>query len=139
MIIMPNHKTHDAIGIVATVPIAITTVYVGYSVIDAVVLSVGIIVATYMLSPDLDLNSRIYHRWGLLRWIWIPYQKIIHHRSWLSHSGPISATIRLAYLLAWLSPFLQYVYYLPLITIWCAVCISDTLHLAADMYLKDLL
>jgi uncharacterized metal-binding protein len=56
------------------------------------------------LSPDLDLISRPYKRWGLLRWIWIPYQRIIPHRSPLSHAPVLGSVIRLLYLGVWLSP-----------------------------------
>ncbi|NKB74898.1 MAG: hypothetical protein GKR83_10300 [Synechococcus sp. s2_metabat2_7] len=50
------------------------------------------------LSPDLDINSRPYQRWGVLRWLWWPYQRLIHHRSVLSHSPFLGTAIRLAYL-----------------------------------------
>ena len=44
-----------------------------------------------MLSPDLDLVSRPYKRWGFLRWIWLPYQKLIpRHRFDSSVSLPDS-------------------------------------------------
>ena len=50
------------------------------------------------LSPDLDINSRPYQRWGVLRWLWWPYQRLIHHRSVLSHSPFLGTAIRIAYL-----------------------------------------
>ena len=50
------------------------------------------------LSPDLDINSRPYQRWGVLRWIWWPYQRLIRHRSVLSHSPVLGTAIRIAYL-----------------------------------------
>jgi uncharacterized metal-binding protein len=134
---MPNHKTHDTIGYISTLPIAGVSIYFGHSIQDTAILAIGIVASTYYLSPDLDLYSRIYLRWGLLRWIWIPYQKLIHHRSWLSHSGPISATLRLMYLFAWIYPILSFVdihmtFY---IIFWIAVIISDSLHVLADVLL----
>ena len=58
-----------------------------------------------MLSPDLDLISRPYKRWGWLRWIWIPYQKLIPcHRHWLSHGVIVGSVVRLLYLAALLLP-----------------------------------
>ncbi|MBD1804067.1 metal-binding protein [Microcoleus sp. FACHB-SPT15] len=57
------------------------------------------------LSPDLDLVSKPYKRWGWLRWIWIPYQKYIPHRSPLSHAPLLGSTIRLLYFSALLLPF----------------------------------
>jgi uncharacterized metal-binding protein len=58
-----------------------------------------------MLSPDLDLISRPYKRWGLLRWLWLPYQRFIpRHRHWLSHGPVIGSIVRLVYLAALISP-----------------------------------
>ncbi len=51
-----------------------------------------------MFGPDLDIYSRQYQRWGLLRWIWIPYQKSLRHRSFLSHGPIIGTTLRVIYL-----------------------------------------
>ena len=50
------------------------------------------------LSPDLDINSRPYQRWGALRWLWWPYQRLIRHRSMLSHSPFLGTAIRINYL-----------------------------------------
>ena len=50
------------------------------------------------LSPDLDINSRPYQRWGGLRWLWWPYQRLIRHRSVLSHSPFLGTAIRITYL-----------------------------------------
>ena len=58
-----------------------------------------------MLSPDLDLVSRPFKRWGLLRFIWLPYQRLVpRHRHWLSHGPVIGSAVRLVYLAALVSP-----------------------------------
>ena len=51
------------------------------------------------LSPDLDLHSTPYRRWGLFRFLWWPYQKLIPHRSPVSHSPFIGPVVRIAYFL----------------------------------------
>lgn len=56
-----------------------------------------------LLSPDLDINSRPYQRWGALRWLWWPYQRLIRHRSVLSHSPFLGTTLRLAYLICFVT------------------------------------
>lgn len=68
----------------------------------------GILFSGWMLSPDLDLNSSIYKRWGPFRFLWWPYQKLVPHRSWVSHSWFISPLLRVAYLLGvtWLVAFM---------------------------------
>jgi uncharacterized metal-binding protein len=50
-----------------------------------------------MLSPDLDLDSSIYRRWGPFRVLWWPYQKALPHRSFLSHSLVLAPALRIAY------------------------------------------
>jgi uncharacterized metal-binding protein len=51
-----------------------------------------------MFGPDLDIYSRQFQRWGFLRWIWLPYQKSLRHRSFLSHGPIIGTTLRVVYL-----------------------------------------
>ena len=58
-----------------------------------------------MLGPDLDIHSIQYRRWGPLRWIWLPYQIAIKHRSHFSHGPVIGTALRIAYLSIWLALF----------------------------------
>ena len=51
-----------------------------------------------MFGPDLDIYSIQYQRWGYLRFIWLPYQKSLRHRSFLSHGPLIGTTLRVIYL-----------------------------------------
>ncbi len=51
------------------------------------------------LSPDLDTYSVALKRWGVLRALWWQYQKIIPHRSILSHGPFLGTTLRVCYLL----------------------------------------
>ena len=73
-------------------------------------LELGIITAAahflggYWLSPDLDIKSRPFLRWGVLKIIWLPYQRLIPHRSPLSHAPVLGSAIRLLYLAALVSP-----------------------------------
>ncbi|MDW8106127.1 MAG: metal-binding protein [Armatimonadota bacterium] len=55
------------------------------------------------LSSDLDTHSSAYRRWGPLRVIWYPYQKLVPHRSWISHGIGIGPLLRVAYLLGMLT------------------------------------
>ncbi len=62
----------------------------------------GFLFSGLIFGPDLDLYSFHYKRWGMLRWLWRPYQQAIKHRSIWSH-GPIVGTIgRILYLSLWL-------------------------------------
>jgi len=58
-----------------------------------------------MLGPDLDIHSIQYRRWGPLRWIWLPYQKALKHRSQLSHGPIIGTAVRVMYLSVWIALF----------------------------------
>ncbi len=60
---------------------------------------VGFALGTLILSPDLDTFSRPYKNWGVLRFIWWPYQKSLKHRSWLTHGPLIGTLLRSVYLL----------------------------------------
>jgi len=51
------------------------------------------------LSSDLDVHSSAYRRWGPLRVIWYPYQKLVPHRSWISHGLGIGPILRVVYLM----------------------------------------
>jgi uncharacterized metal-binding protein len=50
------------------------------------------------LSNDLDTQSRIYKRWGPIRVVWYPYQRLVAHRSILSHGILIGPLLRVLYL-----------------------------------------
>jgi uncharacterized metal-binding protein len=58
----------------------------------------GFLFGGLMFGPDLDIYSRHYQRWGWFRWIWLPYQKSLRHRSFLSHGPIIGTTLRVIYL-----------------------------------------
>ncbi len=53
-----------------------------------------------MFGPDLDTKSKQYKRWGFLRFLWIPYQKLGGHRSFLnqSHDSLFGPILRFLYL-----------------------------------------
>lgn len=106
---MPSGRTHDLIGVVASpILLATTTVALGLglkqpalgALMGGLVLTSSHLACTNWLSPDLDLgSSEIAGRWGRLRFIWGPYDRMVPHRHWLSHSG-FSAILRLLYLFA---------------------------------------
>ncbi|WP_071515764.1 metal-binding protein [Geitlerinema sp. PCC 9228] len=100
---MPSGRTHDRITLWSLPVLAsITFVRTGSSSITLLV-SGGFLFGGLMFGPDLDIRSRQYQRWGWGRWIWIPYQRSLRHRAFLSH-GPIVGTLgRLLYFGVWLA------------------------------------
>ncbi len=100
---MASGKHHDRSIYFATPIIGIISI--PFSLELGVIATSAHFLGGLYLSPDLDLVSKPYKRWGWLRWIWIPYQRFIPHRSPLSHAPVIGSLIRLAYLALWLSCF----------------------------------
>lgn len=107
---MPGCKTHDVIGVVTSIPLGVGGyLFLERSRADNPVELVTIFVASYYvgtfyLSPDLDMDSRVYKRWGALRVLWFPYKKMLRHRSKWSHSA-IGGALRGVYFLLLIALF----------------------------------
>jgi uncharacterized metal-binding protein len=98
---MPSGATHDRITLISLPIVSGLTLLASRSASITLSLAGSFLFSGLMFGPDLDIYSVQFKRWGILRWIWRPYQKSMRHRSWLSH-GPIVGTIlRLAYLGCW--------------------------------------
>jgi uncharacterized metal-binding protein len=101
---MASGRNHDrAIYFATPIVFGVGTSYFGIEL--GLIAGAAHYVGGLMLSPDLDLVSRPYKRWGFLRWLWLPYQRLIpRHRHWLSHGPVIGSAVRLLYLAALVSP-----------------------------------
>ena len=99
---MPSGRTHDRITLWGLPFVAGISFGQTQSSNLTLILSGAFLFSGLMFGPDLDLNSVQYKRWGYLRWIWIPYQKTLRHRSLLSHGPILGTTLRLIYLGVWL-------------------------------------
>ncbi|MEA5554600.1 metal-binding protein [Anabaena cylindrica UHCC 0172] len=100
---MPSGQTHDRITIWSMPLVAGVTLVSTRSSNMTLLVAGGFMFGGLMFGPDLDIYSRQFQRWGFLRWIWLPYQKSLRHRSFLSH-GPIIGTIlRVVYLTSFLA------------------------------------
>jgi uncharacterized metal-binding protein len=135
---MPGYRTHDKAASIAT-PIIIVASAQLISVPDAIAVGVAFWLANRYLSPDLDIDSIMNKRWGVLRFVWWPYKRMFQHRSFWTHSGPISATVRFIYLAVWVSPIFLILHTLPplgiLIALYVAMILADSLHTALDAIL----
>lgn len=104
---MPSGKTHDAITVV-TATAAVPVWYAISPVHNSGPLAVAIgayLFSGFYFSDDLDTRSVAYRRWGPLRFLWWPYQKLVPHRSWISHGIGIGPLLRVVYfgLMLWLT------------------------------------
>ncbi|MFB2835283.1 metal-binding protein [Floridanema evergladense] len=99
---MPSGRTHDRITLWILPVVAVLTFGQTQSGSLTLLVSGGFLFGGLMFGPDLDIYSRQYQRWGFLRWIWIPYQKSLRHRSFLSHGPIIGTALRSLYLTLWI-------------------------------------
>ncbi len=100
---MASGKNHDrSILFASPIVLAVGGYYWGLEI--GIIVGASHFIGGWYLSPDLDLKSLPWKRWGLLKFIWIPYQKFIPHRSPLSHAPVLGSVIRLLYLGACLLP-----------------------------------
>jgi uncharacterized metal-binding protein len=95
---MPSGGTHDRITLWALPFVTGVTFWQSNSGNLTLLVSGGFLFGGLMFGPDLDIYSRHYQRWGFLRYIWLPYQKSLRHRSFLSHGPIIGTTLRVLYL-----------------------------------------
>ena len=96
---MPSGKIHDRITL-WLLPFIVAGSYIFSRDGELTLLCAGgYLVGGLLFGPDLDIHSRHYKRWGILRYFWLPYQKLIPHRSWLSHGFLVGTLLRLLYLL----------------------------------------
>lgn len=100
---MPSGQTHDRITLWSLPVIAGSTYFLTRSSDRTLIVAGAFLFSGLMFGPDLDIYSIQYKRWGYLRWLWIPYQKSLKHRSMLSHGIIIGTTVRLVYITALLS------------------------------------
>jgi uncharacterized metal-binding protein len=95
---MPSGRTHDRITWY------LTPVMAGFSYLmthqeHLTVLATGaFLFSGLMFGPDLDIHSVQYKRWGWLRWLWLPYRRLLRHRSLFSHGPIIGTFLRICYL-----------------------------------------
>ncbi|HEY9848570.1 MAG TPA: metal-binding protein [Leptolyngbyaceae cyanobacterium] len=99
---MPSGRTHDRITLWSLPVVAGFTFSQTQSGNLTLLVSGGFLFGGLMFGPDLDIYSRQFQRWGWLRWIWIPYQKNMRHRSFLSHGPVVGTSLRSLYLVLWI-------------------------------------
>jgi len=97
---MPSGKTHLRIEAVL---LAVWTVGLGFLVsndqiayVQGILFGGSYIFSMLFMSPDLDLaQSDAFHRWGIFRWMWLPYAWVFRHRQTSHHLfwGPLTRVV----------------------------------------------
>lgn len=97
---MASGKTHEKLNILLLIIGVITALFVlsFHLYIESIFIVLGYFFGTFFFGPDLDLRSRPYRRWRMLRFIWKPYQTFKHRSVW-THGYIVSDLIRYAYLI----------------------------------------
>jgi uncharacterized metal-binding protein len=98
---MPSGRTHDSITLWSLPLVAGVTFGHTHSTSLTLTVAGSYLFSGLMFGPDLDIYSRQYKRWGVLRWIWLPYRQSMRHRAFLSHGPIVGTVVRVLYLLSW--------------------------------------
>ena len=98
---MPSGRTHDRITLWSLPVVTGATIAITRNSQHALLVASGFLFGGLMFGPDLDIYSRQFQRWGWFRWLWVPYQKCLRHRSFWSHGPIIGTVVRVLYLTAW--------------------------------------
>ena len=107
---MPSGKTHDNVAWYFFLPFAYFAWYFSQNILAVIIYSIAYFFSNFMFSGDLDLVSIQSKRWGIFRWIWIPYRKMIPHRSKWSHGIIHGTVVRIIYLGIFLFAFYGIIY-----------------------------
>ncbi|HEX7175647.1 MAG TPA: metal-binding protein [Pyrinomonadaceae bacterium] len=94
---MPSGRTHDLITFVLAPPTFLAVWVATGSLKLAAVVTCATLFGGLMFGPDLDIQSRQYTRWGVFRFLWLPYKVAFRHRSRLSHGIILGTLIRVLY------------------------------------------
>ena len=94
---MPSGKTHDTITFMLAVPTWAAAWAVSGSIGLATIVTCAMLFGGLMFGPDLDIQSRQYTRWGVFRFLWLPYRMLFRHRSRWSHGIIFGTLIRVIY------------------------------------------
>lgn len=94
---MASGRQHDRLTLQLSLPFALLW-WPALGLAGVASALVGFLVGGLWLSPDLDTPSLPSHRWGPLGLLWLPYRRLLRHRSLLSHAPVLGTVGRLTYL-----------------------------------------
>jgi uncharacterized metal-binding protein len=97
---MPSGKTHDAVTVILAAPTFVAAWGLTGSLVLALFATLAMLFGGFMFGPDLDIQSRQYTRWGVFRFLWLPYRMLFRHRSRWSHGIIFGTLIRVVYFAA---------------------------------------
>lgn len=96
---MPSGRTHDSITFFLAVPAGLLIWRLSGSASLAIIGAFAFVFGGLMFGPDLDTRSVQYGRWGVFKFIWMPYKMFFKHRSFWTHGLIFGTLLRIIYFL----------------------------------------
>ena len=97
---MPGYNTHRIFNYLIFIAIVLSLYNFGifhFSLVQLLVVGLGFYIGTEFVTPDLDVDSSAYKRWGRLRILVLPYKWLFKHRQ-SSHNIYSGAIVRILYI-----------------------------------------
>lgn len=114
---MPNDETHLKASAAAYSLAALVMWHYSVDILTIIYGAIIFMFGAAYVSPDLDINSKPYRRWGVFRLLWKPYTDYVPHRGKLSHHiiiGPIALGVWLTVIVVLVIGFFM-VFWVPFI------------------------
>jgi uncharacterized metal-binding protein len=109
---MPGYNSHRIFNYLIFIAAVLYVYYSGIlhlSPAQLLVIGLGFYIGTEFVTPDLDIDSSAYKRWGRLRFIMLPYKWLFKHRQ-SSHNIFYGAIVRILYITAIIAIFYYLVF-----------------------------
>jgi uncharacterized metal-binding protein len=109
---MPGYNTHRIFNYIIFIAAVISVYYsriLHLSPVQLLVIGLGFYIGTEFVTPDLDINSSAYKRWGRLRILILPYKWLFKHRQ-SSHNIFYGAVVRILYIGAIIAAFYYFIF-----------------------------
>ncbi|HMT07979.1 MAG TPA: metal-binding protein [Pyrinomonadaceae bacterium] len=94
---MPSGRIHDIVTLILTVPASIGAFIWFREAWPATVVGAAFLFGGMVFGPDLDTKSKQYSRWGIFRFLWMPYRMFFKHRSRFTHGLLFGSLFRVIY------------------------------------------
>jgi uncharacterized metal-binding protein len=92
---MSEWKTHDKVTLLLfPIILGMGWLLFGYY---SLIIGISFLFSGLAFNGDLDIKSKIYNRWFILKWIWIPYQQFGHRSIW-THGIILGTIIRVLWI-----------------------------------------
>ena len=130
---MASGKTHDRITWSLSPFVAIAAYVVAQNPWTASVTLVGFMMGGLMMGPDLDTRSIQYRRWGIFKFLWYPYLKLMPHRGFWSHGPIVGTLIRVLYIASLITGISFLIAYFNFLAAWQITHWENAMMVAATL------